>query len=527
MSLPSHPGARPGRRCARAVVAALAVAVLGGCTVGPNFERPAQPEVERYTAGSPPQETVSTPGHGGGPQLFVGGAELQADWWRLFRSDKLDEIIHAALSGSQTLKQAQARLREAQANLEAARGALLPQLSVGGNVQRQRTSGSAFGGSTGTGTTFNLFSTTANVSFNPDVFGGQRRTIEGQEAAVQFQQHETQAAYLTLLGNTTNAVIAEANARAEIKATQEILDSDQRELEIIEAQYERGAVAYPDVLSARSRVAAIRARLPPLEQQVNQNQHLLATLTGRLPAQWVPPTVEIDELTLPEHLPVGVPSRLVRRRPDILAAESQLHQASAQIGVATANLYPSFTLSASYGSEATTAGNLFTPGAEIWTLGMNLLAPIFQGGTLRARKRAAVAAYEAALGSYQQTVLGAFQQVADALRALEHDAQVLRAQFESLRSASAARDIVEAQFEVGRAAYLDVLTAQVQYQQARIAYVQAQAQRYQDTVALFVALGGGWWEGTPPGMPQPQPESRPQSQPEGGPPAAESPGGAS
>jgi len=473
-----------------AVAALLSVTLLAGCAMGPNFKRPAAPKVQRYTHGQQPVTTVTAPRQGGSQQKFIDNAKVAADWWKLFHSPRLDKVIADALAASPSLQAARARLREAQFNLQAAEGGLRPQVSASGNVARERT---LTGGTYGLPGVFNVLTGSATVSYNPDVFGAQRRTIESQQAAVDVQRYQADATYLTLLGNLVNTVIAEASTREQIKATNDILKDEERELKISEDQYKVGTIAYADVLNARSRLAATRAQLPALQQQLSRNQHQLAVLSGAFPSEWSPTAITMGNLALPARLPVSLPSQLVRQRPDILAAEAQLHQASAQIGIATANLYPSLSISASYGREATTVSGLFNTDAGIWNLGVNLLAPIFKGGTLRAQRRAAQAAYEASLADYRSTVLSAFGQVADVLRALENDAETLRAQAESLQAASEARDIVEAQYKEGRASYLQVLTAQSQYEQERIAFIQAQAQRYQDTVALFTALGGGWW----------------------------------
>jgi NodT family efflux transporter outer membrane factor (OMF) lipoprotein len=261
----------------------------------------------------------------------------------------------------------------------------------------------------------------------------------------------------------------------------------------VEQQFRLGGVSLPDLLAQKAQLAQTRAVLPPLEKELSQTGHQLAVLTGRLPSEAKLPDFDLDGLKLPRELPVSLPSELVRQRPDIRAAEALLHAASAQVGVATANLYPQVTLSGSFGSVATKAGDLFASGMDVWSLGAGVLQPVFHGGELTARRRAAVAAYDAASAQYRETVLQAFQNVADVLRALDADALALKAQAEAEAAARDSRDITGKQFSLGAVSYLTLLDSERQYQQARIALVQVQAVRYADTAALFQALGGGWW----------------------------------
>jgi NodT family efflux transporter outer membrane factor (OMF) lipoprotein len=310
---------------------------------------------------------------------------------------------------------------------------------------------------------------------------------------VDFQRYSVAGTYLALSGNIVNTVIARAAYLEEIKATGQIIDMLKEQNRITEIQAQAGTVPYSNVLSIRSQLASAEATLPPLRQKVNQADHLLATLAGRMPSEWTPAEVELADLTLPVDLPITLPSEFVRQRPDILAAEAQLHSASADIGVATAALYPSFTLNGSYGLENTSFSNLFKNTSSIWSLGPDITAPLFHGGTLRSKRQAAIEAYSQSLANYRQTVLSAFAQVADTLRALEHDAETLNAQSQSLDSAEKALRLMQANYEAGLVNYVQVLIADNLYHQAKIGYLQAQAQRFQDTVAIFVALGGGWW----------------------------------
>jgi len=466
---------------------------IWGCAVGPDFVPPRAPEVQTYTRGKAPSETIPADGK---QQQFEWGAKISREWWHLFQSDKLDRVIQLAVTNNQTLQAAQARLRESQANLEAGYGVFFPQIEGKADVTRQKFNSASFGGS-GAGTIFTVYSGSAAVSYNFDFFGRNRRTVEGLKAQSDYQDYEARATYLTLLGRVINTVIAEASYRAQIGATREIIDDQQHQLDIMEAQVKAGIIASQNVLSMRARLASTVATLPPLQQSLDQSRHLLATLVGQMPSAWTPPEVGFADLTLPEHLPVSLPSDLVRQRPDILAAEAQLHVASANIGVATANMFPSIDLTGQYGQSSTQSGLLFNSISNFWNLGVGLTAPLFHGGTLWYKRKAALAAFDGALADYRQTVLAAFSQVADTLRALEHDAETLNAQSQALTSSQQSLRLVQENYKAGKADYVQVLIADLQYQQARIGYLTAKAQRYQDSATLIAALGGGWWNAQP------------------------------
>lgn len=463
---------------------------LSSCTVGPDFVRPEPPQVERYTSGSQPGATVAADGQA---QRFEEGARIVSDWWRLFNSSKLDAVIKEAFVNNPNLQAAQASLRQSQDNLRAGYGVFYPQVDGGFDATRQKLSQARFGGSSANNTIFNLYTLTATVSYALDIFGGERRAVEGLQAQVDFQRYSVAGTYLALSGNIVNTVIARTAYLEEIKATGQIIDLLKEQNRITEIQAQTGTVPYSNVLSIRSQLASAEATLPPLRQKVSQADHLLATLAGHAPAEWTSPQMVMEDITLPADLPITVPSQLVRQRPDILTAEAQLHGASAGIGVATAALFPSFTLNGSYGVENTSINSLLKNTSSIWSLGGNIIAPLFHGGTLRSKRSAAIEGYNQALANYRQAVLGAFAQVADTLRALEHDAETLSAQSQALDSAEKALRLIQANYEAGLVNYVQVLIADNLYHQAKIGYLQALAQRFQDTVALFVALGGGWW----------------------------------
>lgn len=484
------------RSAPRVLVAVGLVSILGvvglgimGCSVGPDFVRPDPPPVRHYTMGAETTETVLTDGQA---QRFEEGAAVAADWWRLFNSSRLDDLIKEALANNQTLQAAQARLRQSQHILRAGYGIFYPQLDAGFGASRLKSSQVLVSGNTGS-SIFNLYTLTGTVGYALDVFGGNRRTVENLQAQVDFQRYTVLGTYLALSGNVVNTVIAAVAYRAQIEATEQIISAQKEQIRIAEAQVEAGTVPYVNVLSIKSQMAAIEATIPQLRQKLGQAEHLLASLVGRAPAEWVPPQFDLEELKLPGDLPITLPSELVRQRPDILAAEAQLHSASAEIGVATAALFPSFNLNGTYGLNSTSMSDLLKSSSSFWSLGANIAAPIFHGGTLLSQQQAATEAYQVFLANYRQTVLSAFTQVADALQALGYDAETLRSQSQALDTAEEALRLIEANYQSGVASYLQVLVANNQYHQAKIGYLQARAQRFQDTVALFIALGGGWW----------------------------------
>jgi NodT family efflux transporter outer membrane factor (OMF) lipoprotein len=473
-----------------AVLCISALCCLIGCAVGPDFVRPKAPAVDRYTSGPQPAATTSADGQ---VQRFEEGAKIASDWWRLFKSAKLDTAIKEAIANNQNLKAAQASLRQSQEDLRAGYGIFYPQIDARFDATRQKFSQSRFGG-TSASTIFNLYTLTSTVSYALDIFGGERRQVESLKAQVDFQHYIVLGTYLTLTGNFVNTIISRAAYVAEIKAAEQIISLEKEQVRLTEIQAQAGTVPYSNVLSIQSQLAATEATLPLLRQKMTQSEHLLAILAGRLPAESTLPQVDLADLTLPVDLPLSLPSDLVQQRPDILAAEAQLHGASADIGVATAALFPSFTLNEAYGWESTHIKDLFKKTSSIWNLGADIAAPLFHGGTLTARRRAAIEGYNQSLANYRQTVLSSFAQVADNLRALEHDAEALRAQSEALIAADEALHLIRTNYEAGIANYLQVLIADSQFHQAKIAYLGALAQRFQDTVALFVALGGGWWD---------------------------------
>ena len=475
----------------RIFMALVSVISLAGCAVSPELRMPEMVMPAQYTEIPLPAQTVTTASEGGAVQRFVSAKDLPAEWWRLFNSPGLDQMIRQGLNESPTLAAAQAALRKAEENLRAVKGSVLyPAVNADLQATRQRSSGNA---NTGASDTYNLYNASVAVSYTLDIFGEGRHQIESYRAEVDYQRYRYEATYLALAANIVTTAIQEVSLRAQKEATLAIVAMQENQLAIVKKQFELGAVSQSDVLAQETALASTKAGLPSLEKRLASSRHALATLTGQFPGSARMPEFTLESLQLPGELPVSLPSQLAKQRPDIRAAEELLHQASAAVGVATANLYPQITLSAGYGFQATGTGVLFNGDSVIWNLGAGLLQPIFRGGELAAKRRSALAAYDQAAAQYRQTVLEAFQDVADVLRALDADAQTLRAQTEVMESAREALSLVEKQYELGVIDYLRLLSAQKDYQNAKINVIVAQAQRYTDTAALFQALGGGWW----------------------------------
>lgn len=487
-------GARRGWE-RRALVGVLG-ALLSACVVGPDFKVPDTSAVvddaRAYDAPAAAQQGASAPADNDAAQRLTLGQQVPAQWWQLFQSPALDELMRAALQHSPTLAAAQAALRQAQQQYAAdADSKLYPQVDGKLAASRAKVSKAS---SPPDGGVFNLFNASVSVSYNIDAFGATRRELEGLQAQVDYRRFQVEAAYLSLSANIVTTAVQEASLRAQLQATREVIDSQSRALALVQRQAELGAIAQQPVLAQRTQLAQFEATVPALEKALGQARHQLALLAGRLPGEDGLPEFTLDSLHLPQRLPLSLPSSLLRQRPDIRADEALLHAASAQVGVATANLYPQINLSAAAGLESLTLGNLFSGSSPVWAVGANLLGPIFNRDALHAQRRAAEAAYDQALAQYQQTVLGAFRSVADVLRALDSDAAALRTQRQAAELARQSLQLVERQYAVGALNFLALLDAQRAVQQTRITLVQAQAARYADSAALFQALGGGWWQ---------------------------------
>lgn len=423
------------------------------------------------------------------------GAKVNAEWWKEFGSAELDALVAQALQHNPDLQAALATLHEAQFNLKAANGIFYPQVSLGLGAERSRTSGASSGGQTGP-QLYNLYTGEVSVSYYPDVFGLSRLVSSSEQAQVDVARDQLQAARLTLEGNVVNTALNLAAVEEEVVVTRQTV-SDQREiLTLITTLYQLGADSQIDVFTQESQLASSEARLPILEQSRDALRHLLATYLGEFPSEAGGLTTPaLSDMRLPGALPVSLPSTLVRERPDILAAEAQLRAANAQVGEAVARMYPSLELTGDFGDQSNNGGQLFNPASRIWDLAASIVLPLFEGGALEAQKHAAESAYQAVFANYRSTVLDAFLNVADTLRALQHDSTVLDAQARALHAAQQGYELVRIQYQSGAVNYLNVLVSETLYENARIAFVQAEAQRYADTAALYIALGGGEWVG--------------------------------
>jgi len=464
-----------------------------GCAVGPDFKRPAAPEAKGYLPEALPAETASAQVGGGAAQHFVEGQDIPGQWWELFHSKQLDTLIELALKNNADVQAAQAALRVARENYSAQQGVYYPSVSADFTPSRNKNAVQPSPTLSTFTPYFNLYTAQVNVAYTFDVFGGNRRQVETLEAQADSQKFQLEATYLTLTSNVVAAAVQEASLRGQIAATETIVKVETDTLDILRRRLALGDVAGADVAAQETALAQAAATLPVLKKQLEQQRDLLTALVGRLPNDEPAETFDFAALDLPQDLPLSLPSKLVEQRPDIRSAEGQLHAASAQVGVAISNMLPQITLSANIGTVATQAGELFQPQNGFWTLAGGFAQPIFEGGQLLHKTRAARANLDQAAAQYRSTVITAFQNVADTLRALHNDADALKASLAAERAAADSLAISLKMQKLGAISYLTALNAQQAYQQAVINLIQAQANRYADTAALFQALGGGWW----------------------------------
>lgn len=483
-------------RCAMSVCRHVAsvgalVAFLGGCQVGPNFTPPAPPGVNAYTATRMAPDI--TPGTGEPSQRLLVGQAIPEAWWLLFRSPALDSVVRQAIIGSPTIDTARAKLAASQQEVSVANGAFYPQLDASALAEREKGPPFAFGLLHPRPVpTYNLYSLGPTVSFVPDVFGVTARRVERQEANAENQAYQLEAAQLTVTGNAVAAALTIASARLQIEAIDGVVADDRKNFALVHELYAAGKVDRTDLLLAQAQLENDRTRLPPLKQEMAAAEDALAILVGKSPAEWTPPAFKLDEFTLPADLPLSLPSALVHQRPDIMAAESEVHARSAAIGVAVAEMYPTVTLSAALDPTAITTGALFGGSNLAWNALSGITTPIFHGGALKAQKEEAIDEFHASLATYRQTVLQGLGQVADILRALGHDAELVQAQRRALDASQAALELQRQKYAAGKVDLLRLLDAERRFEQARVGYARARAQRYLDSAQLFVALGGGW-----------------------------------
>jgi NodT family efflux transporter outer membrane factor (OMF) lipoprotein len=475
-----------------AFAATLAAMLLSSCAVGPDFVQPSAPDVDRYTREPLASRTSSTDAKFGQSQHFVNGRDIPAEWWQLFHSPQLNALIQKALVANPNLQSTLAALRAAKESVYAQYGKYFPLVQANFSPTRQLVPPAISSQLANGDNLYNLFTAQVLVTYTFDTWGLNRRTVESLQAAADSQRFQIEAAYLTLIGNVVVAAVQEASLRAQIDATNRLIDINTRMLVILRNQLKTGYENRIDVAAQEAQLAQTVATLPPLRKALAQQRDLLAALAGRFPSQEPTETFRLADLRMPVDLPVSLPAQLIEQRPDVRSAEEQLHSASALIGVAIANMLPNLSISAGSGYTSTTVGSLFTGPALFWNVAGNATQPLFDGFTLLHEERGAQAAYRQAAWSYRSTVIGAFQNVADSLRAIQNDADALKAAREFEKAAKVSLTLSQQQMQTGQANILFLLNAQQTYEQAVLQVVQAQAARVSDTAALFVALGGGW-----------------------------------
>jgi NodT family efflux transporter outer membrane factor (OMF) lipoprotein len=503
------------------VLGLLLAASLSGCAVGPDFAAPDAPLGAGYAVGKPANITQSAPIAGGVAQRLVPGRDIPGEWWRLFRSKQISALVAEAVNNHPNIAAAEAALRQARETTEADVGSFFPSATLTQSVARTQMTTAQFGGlgqsSSSSGSTsssssgptaliYTLHNSNAAVSFTPDVFGKTMRTVESDFAASEYQRYQLEATYLALTANVVTAAITDSLYASQIKVTRDLIAAYQKQLDILQKRFDLGAVSAADVVSEKALVAQAQATLPPLEKARAQTRNQLMAYLGRFPNDDKGEAIDIEHLHLPRDLPLSLPSNLVRQRPDVLSAEAQLHQASANVGVATANMLPQLTLTGNGGSQASNFAQLFWPQTSVYNLAAQVSGQAFDAGRLFHQREAKLAALQQAEAQYRATVISAFQDVANALQAIKHDAATLRSQVAAEKAAAESLEISQAQYAAGSTTYPTVLNAAQTLLSARLNRVQAQAARFSDTAALMQALGGGWWnrlDETPASLPKP------------------------
>jgi NodT family efflux transporter outer membrane factor (OMF) lipoprotein len=470
----------------------LAALLTAACTVGPDFKRPDPPATAAYSQSMPASGSATSVAYGG---------DVAEDWYQLFHSETLNTLVHEALRNNPDLEAARHGLLAAQWELKAVSGSALPQIDATGQIGRSHINGSEFLGPVNTlNATGNRFALGPSLAYNLDLFGGVRRSIESQQAATASTRDQVLNTYITLVDQVVITSFDYVETLAQIDVTQALVNDLRAQFELTQALEKAGKVTRSDTLQAQTQLENVQATLPALEQQRDTYRNALARLSGKTPDEFVTPALSLRDFTLPQEPPVSLPSTLVQHRPDILAAQDNLHEASARIGVAAAARLPSITLSAQYAQQTTYLHEFLTRPGGVWSVGPDLAAPLFHGGTLAAREKEAREQYLQAQATYRSTVIGAFVEVANALRSLEHDSDSYTAHNRALEAARANRDLAVAQYRAGRYTELQVLTTEQQYQDAALSQVQADAQRFTDIATLFRALGSGWWNAPDPSL---------------------------
>jgi NodT family efflux transporter outer membrane factor (OMF) lipoprotein len=491
-----------GSRVATAAASLAATVLLASCAVGPDFLAPSPPEVSGYTREPLRPNTSSTDIGFGQSQHFRVGRDIPGDWWRVFHSPALDSLVRQSIVANPNLQSTLAALRAAKELVYAQQGKYFP--FVAGNFNASRQEQSAIISPTLVIPTniFSLYTAQVTVSYTLDVWGQNRRQVESLQAQADAQRFQVEAAYLTLTSNVVIAAVQEASLRGQIDATNRLIGINSSMLDILRKQFTEGYANRADVAAQEAALAQIRAMLPPLRKALAQQRDLLSALAGRFPSQEPRETFKLAQLRMPTDLPVSLPAQLVKQRPDVRSAEEMLHSASAQIGVAIANMLPNLTLSGARGYTAADIATLFTGPSIFWTVAGDVTQPLFDGFTLLHEERASQALYQQAAWNYRTTVIGAFQNVADSLRAIQNDADALKAANDFEKAAKISLDLAQQQMQTGYANILYLLNAQITYENAVLQVVQAQATRVSDVAALFQALGGGWWNRSDPPAPE-------------------------
>lgn len=478
-------------------LAAFFPALLMGCTMGPDFRPPAPPAASTYTRAPLTKTSGDASVMAGTPQNYAMDRDIPAEWWTLFHSPELDALVRASIANNPNLTAAQASLKAAMENVKAQIGAYYPQVTGGVSVSREKDSVILSPTlASNSVLLFNLYQGQLGASWTLDLWGANKRQVEALRAEAEAQHYQLEATYVALSANVVAAAVQEASLRDQIAVTNQMLAAERQILAIEQRQKELGQIAGADVAAQQVIVAQTEETLPPLEKQLALTRDLLTALAGRLPADEIPQNFTLDKLTLPQELPVSIPAKLVEQRPDIKIAEANLHATSAEVGVAVANMLPNISLNASYGTVGTEVSQLFGPGAGFWTVGAGLMQPIFDGGQLLHKSRAARDLLDQASAQYQATVIAALQNVADALHAVQSDGEGLRTAAAAEEAAEKSLAIAQKQMELGQTGRLALLTAQQAALQTKLTLSQAQAARFADSAALFQALGGGWWHCT-------------------------------
>jgi NodT family efflux transporter outer membrane factor (OMF) lipoprotein len=509
--LQSAPNILLHRTMPRRVMMAGAALAVTGCAVGPNYVRPADTPVARQFAPAPLTDTTAGAAGiaGGDREHFVLGRDIAFAWWKEFGSPRLDALVDKALANNPTLTAADAALKAAHEQTAAQRGFFYPTVGaeftptrqkIAGNLSSndpgQQGNGNVLSVSPPQGLVYSFYTAQVGLSYTPDVFGANRRSVESLKAQEQATRYQMEAAYIALTTNVVAAALQEASLNAQIHASEAYIAANRKALDILLEQQRQGFVMALDVAQQESALAAAQATLPPLHRQLEQTHDLIRALVGTTPDDPIDVTFDLDSFHLPHELPLSVPARLLDQRPDVRAAEEALHSASAQVGVATAARLPQFTITAAYGGAASEVGQLFSSGGPFWNIIGDITQTIFDGGTLLHRKHAADQLLVQARAQYKSTVINAFQNVADTLQAIHADADGLVAADAAERAARKARDVTNDQYKAGYVNYQTLLAAEGMWQQALANRVQAQTNRFGDAAALYLALGGGWWNRT-------------------------------